>query len=178
MNQNNLPNPKATWNATQWQSAGRNWLSTAAGVVGSLVAMALTLHAITPEQASDLTKYFNELVSGITLVVEAVIGLATVVLIPIYTSFKAAHSASPNQQAKSLTSLPNDQVAAALESTTNGSRVKLISGVADMTGVRGIIGPENLAAATESPKVVSTVAEMAALPLAQVIPMPNKGEHT
>lgn len=162
-----------SWNAAQLASAGRNWLSTAAGIVGSLVAVALTLHAISPEQAADITRYFNQIVSGVVQTVEGLTGLA-MLLLSLYTSFKAAHSASPDQQVKALTSLPNAQVAAALETTTNGSRVKLISGVADMKGIRGILGPANLAAATQSPKVVSTVAEIQALPPAQVIPMPPK----
>ena len=111
------------WNWTQWKRAGRNVLSYAAGGVSAAVA----LHLISAGQGGDILTNINLIGDGVDKVATGIGGLIAIAM-PIYTVWKAAHSASPAAQATSLQqAVPNTTI---------------------------ITSPE-VAAATESPSIVS-----------------------
>ena len=85
------------WNWTQYKASGRHVASFAAGAVGMIAA----LHFITPQQATDINGNITVLFTGLEQAATGIAGLVAI-CVPIYTAFKAAHSASPTQEAKSL----------------------------------------------------------------------------
>jgi hypothetical protein len=89
-------NPIA-WNWTQYKASGRHVASFAAGLIGGAAA----LHFITPQQATDVNGDITALFTGLEQVATSIAGLIAI-CVPIYTAFKAAHSASPTMEAKSL----------------------------------------------------------------------------
>jgi len=153
----------ANWNVAEQQAAGRHVLSYIAG--GVTVAAAWGL--ISTHDASGITDNVTMIWEGIEQVLKGVAGLCAI-LVPIYTSLRAAHTASPSEQVKAVVknlSAPEiTQAANAVADPT--SRAKLINAVADMPEVRAIVVPQVVATRTESPKVVNTPAEASALPLA------------
>lgn len=85
------------WNWNQYKAAGRHVASYAAGGV----SVAVALHLLSPAQGSDIAENIGTITDGLMKVATGIGGLIAV-LAPIYTAFKAAHSASPVQEAKAL----------------------------------------------------------------------------
>ena len=155
----NLPN----WNWNQLKSAGRNVASFAAGGV----AMAAALHFISAQDAGGLTENINTVVEGVTQIAKGLAGIVAI-LVPIYTAWQAARSASPKAQIDNVvTNLSSSEIVQAANAVADpGGRNKLINAVAEMPEVRAVVAPNGVAHATDSNKVVSTPAEAAALPMA------------
>lgn len=153
-----LPN----WTWTQYKAAGRH----AASYVAGGVTVAVAFHFISPQQGTDITSNLNTIYDGLMQVSKGVAGLAAV-LLPIYTAWRAAHSASPSEQIKSvaenLSAPPATQAANAVADPA--SRDTIIKAVANMPEVRGVVAPER-AAEIPSPKVVATPDAVKALPVA------------
>lgn len=84
-----------TW--SQVKAAGRHVGSYAAGIISALVAFRL----LSPQQGADLTQNVTTLFTALQSAAEAVAGIVGTVA-PIYFAWRAAHSASPVEQAKSL----------------------------------------------------------------------------
>lgn len=144
----------ANWNWAQLKAAGRHGLTYVAGAVSAAVA----LHILSPSQGSDITGSLNLLAHGIGEIATAVTGLAAVV-VPLYTSWRAAKSASPSEQVKSVVSnLSAPQITQAANAVADPtSRTKLIEAVADMAEVEKIVPVDPaLAMATASPKVTTS----------------------
>lgn len=115
-----------TWG--QYKAAGRHALSYAAGGITVAAAMGL----ISQGDSTTLMAGLNQLVDGLENVVKAV-GVIAGVLVPIYTTYKATHSASPQEQLKTVAAMPE---------------------------IKGIVATPALAAETPSAKVVATPAEL------------------
>lgn len=99
------------WNWNQYKAAGRHVASYAAGGI----TVAVGLHFITPQQAVDANGNLTQITTGLTQLIAGITGLVTL-LAPIYTSFKAAHSASPVQEAAALSqAMPGTQIVTAPE---------------------------------------------------------------
>jgi hypothetical protein len=147
----------STWNVPEWQAAGRHVLTAGGTIVATLVA----LHFLTQQQSTDIVQNVNLIWDGAVKVATGIAGLAGV-LAPIYAAVRAAHTASPAEQAKSV------EHNLATSVGTQASRLDLINAVAKMPEVRAIVAPQVVANATDSPKVVNTMAQAEALPLAAV----------
>lgn len=152
-----------TWNWNEQKAAGRHVLSYAAGGVTMLVAV----HIISPTDASGITDNLNTIWDGIEKIGTGITGLAAII-VPIYTALTAKKSAEPAEQVKAVVAnLSAPAITQAADAIADpASRNKLISAVAEMGEVRGIVAPESVAKNTDSNKVVSTPAEVAGLPLA------------
>lgn len=83
----------------QVYAAGRHVASYVAGGV----SVAVALHFLSPSQGGDLGTSINQVSDGITQIAKGIAGICAV-LTPIYTAWRAAHSASPTQEAISLVS--------------------------------------------------------------------------
>lgn len=116
------------WN--QYKAAGRHALSYAAGAVTAAAAIGL----ISQGDSTSLLSGLNQIVSGLEGIAKGV-GVMAGVLVPIYTALKAAHSASPQEQIKTVAAMPE---------------------------VKGIVVTAAVAEATPSEKVVATVADLPA----------------
>lgn len=114
------------WN--QYKAAGRHALSYGAGAVTAAAAIGL----ISQGDSTSLLSGLNQIASGLEGVAKGV-GVLGGVLVPIYTALKAAHSASPQEQIKTVAAMPE---------------------------VKGIVTTVAVAEATPSDKVVSTVADI------------------
>ncbi len=139
------------WTWPQLQAAGKHVASYAAGGVSVFVA----LHFISPPQGLEATESINSIVDGVTQIAKGVAGLAAI-LVPVYTSWRAAHNASPAQQVEhvvaQLNASPGTQAANALADPT--SRQKIIEAVAEMPEVKKVVPVDPaLASAIPSPKV-------------------------
>lgn len=115
-----------TWG--QYKAAGRHALSYAAGAVTGLAAMGL----ISQSDSTDLMAGLNQIADGLETIAKG-IGVLAGVLVPLYTTYKAAHSASPQEQLKTVAAMPE---------------------------VKGIVATPALAAETPSDKVVATPADI------------------
>jgi hypothetical protein len=141
------------WNWAQAKAAGRNIASYSAGGVTVLVAM----HFITPGQGTDITGSIQQITDGLTKVATGIAGLSAIIL-PVYTAWRAAHSASPAEQVKSVvTQLSAPQITQAANAVADPqSRQNLIEAVADMPEVKKIVPVDPaVAQAIPSPKVTT-----------------------
>ncbi len=141
------------WNWSQAKAAGRNAASYAAGGVTVLVAM----HYISPTQGTDITTNINLLLDGATKVATAIAGLSAI-LLPVYTAWRAANSASPSNQVKNvITELSASDITQAANAVADPkSRQNLIEAVADMPEVKKIVSSDpKIAQAIPSPKVTT-----------------------
>lgn len=139
------------WNWAQAKAAGRNVASYAAGGVTVLVAM----RYFTPAQGQDLTTNINLLVDGITKIATAIAGISGI-LLPVYTAWRAAHSASPSEQVKNvITNLSAPEITQAANAVADpNSRKNLIEAVADMPEVKKVVPVDpKVANSIPSPKV-------------------------
>lgn len=93
----------AHWTMPQWQAAGKHVLSYAAGATTAAVA----LHLLSPTDAAGISENLNTIWEGIMTVAKGVAGLAAII-VPIYTSLRAAHNASPTEQVKHVAAMAND----------------------------------------------------------------------
>ena len=84
------------WN--QAKAIGRHVASYTAGGV----TVAVAFHFLTQQQGADLGDSINNITDGFSKVALGITQLIAI-LTPIYTAWKAAHSASPKQEAISLT---------------------------------------------------------------------------
>lgn len=152
-----------SWNWNEKKAAGRHVLSYAAGGVTALVA----LHILTPQDASGITDNLTSIWDGIEKIITGLTGLAAI-LVPIYTALTAKKSAEPAEQVKAVVAnLSAPAITQAADAVADpASRNKLISAVAEMREVRGIVAPESVAKNTDSNKVVSSPEAVAGLPLA------------
>lgn len=145
------------WTAPEWQAAGKHVLSYAAGATTAAVA----IHLLSPADASGITENLNTIWNGVMQVAKGVAGLAAIV-VPIYTSLRAAHNASPSEQVKhvvtNLEASKADQAANAIADPK--SRTDLINAVSQMPEVKAIVAIAPVALATPSPKVVASPAEI------------------
>lgn len=142
------------WNWTQFKAAGRHVLSYAAGGV----SVAVTLHFLSPTQGADISANIDLVTEGLTKIIAGLSGLAAVIA-PIYTTFKAAHSASPSSQVNEVVhNLSAPQITQAANAVADpGSRQKLIEAVAEMPEVQKVVPVDPaVAAAIPSPKVVAS----------------------
>lgn len=141
------------WTWPEYQAAGKHVLSYAAGAT----TVAVAFHFITPKDATDIADNLNTIWNGAMQVAKGVAGLGAV-LIPIYTTLKAAFNASPSQQVKrvvdNLSAPPSSQAADAIADPE--SRKDLINAVSKMPEVKGIVADERVAEETPSPKVVAS----------------------
>jgi X-X-X-Leu-X-X-Gly heptad repeat protein len=131
------------WNWNQYKAAGKHVASYAAGGV----TMALAWGLISPNDASQMTEGISTIVSGIEQLAKGV-GMLAGVIIPIYTAWRAAHNASPNEQAKSVAANV-DQI------TDKTAKLAVINTVGEMPEVKKIVTTENVALNTASAKVVT-----------------------
>jgi ABC-type amino acid transport system permease subunit len=88
-----------TWG--QYKAAGRNALSYAAGGITAAAAIGL----ISQHDSTSLMSGLNQIASGLTSIVQGV-GVIAGILAPIYAAFRAAHSASPQEQIKTVAAMP------------------------------------------------------------------------
>lgn len=142
------------WNWTQFKAAGRHVASFSAGAV----VVAATWGLVSSAQANDINNALTLIFSGLDNLGKGVAALAAV-LIPIYTTLRAAHSASPASQVKEVVqNLSAPQITqAANEVADPGSRNKLIEAVAEMPEVKKIVPVDPaIAKAIPSPKVTPT----------------------
>lgn len=144
----NTLNP-LTWNWNEKKAAGRHVLSYAAGAV----TMAAVWGMISQGDASTLTQGLSDIGAGAEQLAKGVAAIAGV-LIPIYTALMAKRSAQPDQQIKSVIANATDNPV---------DRNKLISVVAEMPEVKGVVTTATVAADTSSNKVVATAAEIPAV---------------
>lgn len=86
-----------SWNWNQAKAGGKHVIS----AIGGAVAMAVTFHLISADQASSITADIGLISDGVVKVCTGVAGLLGV-LAPIYSAFRAAHNASPTMQAANL----------------------------------------------------------------------------
>lgn len=140
-------------NLGQYQVAAQHALSYGAG----LATMAATWGVVSQVDAASLTEHFTDIYNGSLLLAKGLAGLATTAG-SIYAGYRAVKSASPSEQVKSvvaaLAAPPSTQAANAIADP--GSRKELISAVAGMPEVKGIVATPSVAADTASPKVVAT----------------------
>lgn len=88
-----------TWG--QYKAAGRNALSYAAGGVTAAAAMGLISHG----DSTSLLSGLNDIANGLESVAKGV-GVIAGILVPIYTAYRASHSASPQEQIKTVAAMP------------------------------------------------------------------------
>lgn len=140
------------WNLDQWQAAGRNFGSYAAGGI----TVAVGLHIFDPAEGTNITNHIQQIIEGVGKVAAGIAGLATT-LYPIYSMWTAAKTASPSNQVetvvRNLAASPTTQASNAIDDPT--SRNKIIAAVAEMPEVKKVV-PQNpdLALAIPSSKVV------------------------
>jgi hypothetical protein len=120
--------PDLNWN--QYKAIGRHALTYTAGAV----TMAAAVGLLSQGDAGSLTNGLNQIADGLAGVAKGVAAIAGV-LVPIYTAYKASHSASPQEQIKTVAAMPE---------------------------VKGIVTTPAVAAASPSDKVVTTPAEIPA----------------
>jgi hypothetical protein len=130
------------WNWNQYKAYGRNVLSYTAGATTVAVAWGL----LSQTDASAITEDMNAIYNGLMEIAKGVTGLVSIA-VPLYTGWRAAHSASPNEQAKS--------VAANVNQVTDGARLAVINSVGNMPEVQKVVATLNVARNTESTKVVT-----------------------
>lgn len=121
--------PDLNWN--QYKAIGRHALSYSAGAVTAAAAIGL----LSQGDAGSLTNGLNQIADGLAGVAKGV-GVIAGVLAPLYAAYKAAHSASPQEQIKTVAAMPE---------------------------VKGIVTTAAVAASSPSDKVVATPAEIPAV---------------
>lgn len=137
------------WDWGQYKAAGRNVASYAAG--GVTVALAWGL--VSANDASQLQEGISTIASGAEQMAKG-IGMVAGVLVPMYTAWRAAHSASPKAQAKAVVdNLADPHAPQAIASTDD--RNKLINAVSMMPEVKQIVATTDVALSTPSAKVVA-----------------------
>lgn len=139
------------WNWAQASAAGRNGLSYIAGAVTMLVF----LHYVSPGPNEDIATDVSKITDALTKLATAVAGISAI-LLPLYTAWRAAYSASPGEQVKSvITQLSAPQITQAANAVADPqSRQNLIEAVADMPEVKKIVPVDpKVASAIPSPKV-------------------------
>ena len=143
------------WN--QEKAIGRHVLSYAAGAATAASVMGL----ISQGDSNTLLSGLNDIANGLEQLTKGVVAIVGV-LAPIYAAVKAAHSSSPQEQIKAVvTNLSAPQVTQAADAIADpGGRAKLISAVAEMPEVKGIVATSAVAKATDSDKVVATAGEV------------------
>lgn len=139
-------NPR-NWNWAQVKAAGRHVASYTAGGV----TVAVAFHVLSPMQGAELTDNINLVLDGVSKIATGIAGLVGV-LLPVYTAWRAAHSASPAEQVKSVvTQLSAPQITQAANALADpASRKNLIEAVAEMPEVKKIV-PVDPAIAEEIP---------------------------
>lgn len=149
------------WNWNEKAAAGRHVLSYVAGGI----SFAVGWHFLSPTDATGITENLNTIWDGIVKVGTGVAGLAAT-LTPIYTALMAKKSAEPASQIKNVVAnLSAPQATQAVNAIVDPEgRNKLISAVAEMKEVRGIVMPESVARSIDSTKVVGSPAEIQLLP--------------
>ena len=115
-----------TWG--QYKAAGRHALSYAAGAATAAAAFGLLSQA----QSADVLSGLNKIGDGLSSVADGVMAIAGV-LAPLYAAYKAAHSASAQEQLKTVAAMPE---------------------------VKGIVTTPAVAEATPSDKVVSSAKDL------------------
>jgi len=124
------------WNWAQSKAAGRNAASYVAGGITMLIAM----HYLSPGPGEDLTADINILTNALTKLATALAGIAAI-LLPVYTAWRAASSASPSEQVKSvITNLSASDITQAANAVADpNSRRNLIEAVAEMPEVKKVV---------------------------------------
>jgi len=146
------------WNWNEKKAAGRHVLTYA----GGLVTMAAVWGLVSQGDASTLTQGLNDIGAGLAQFAKGVAAIAGV-LVPLYSALMAKRSAQPDQQIKSVVatlSAPNSGKTVAEVVSDESDRKKLISAVADMPEVKGVVTTAKVADETASNKVVATAAEI------------------
>ena len=141
------------WNWAQSKAAGRNAASYVAGGITMLIAM----HYLSPGPGEDLTADIGILTNALTKLATGLAGVSAI-LLPVYTMWRAASSASPSEQVKSvITNLSASDITQAANAVADpNSRRNLIEAVAEMPEVKKVVpvDPRD-ASAISSAKVVT-----------------------
>lgn len=138
-----------SWDWNQYKAAGKHVASVAAGAVG----MAVALHFITPQQATDVNGNLTSLFTGLEQVATAIGGLIAVVT-PIYTGWRAAHNANPTVQAKTLVATANNFAAPEQAKVAQAAIASAVIEANDLKLNGTIAAPAEVAAAVPSDKVI------------------------
>jgi hypothetical protein len=142
----------ANWNWAMAKAAGRH----AATYVAGGVTVAVAFHVLTPSQGAEISENINLVLDGFTKLATGIAGIAGVML-PVYTAWRAAHSASPSEQVKSVvTQLSAPEITQAANALADpSSRRNLIEAVAEMPEVKKVV-PIDPAIAEEIPSLKVT----------------------
>jgi hypothetical protein len=89
-----------TW--AQWKSIGRHGISFAAGGVGALA----TAGAITQQDSTHIAAALDHITNGLGELADGLAVLAGI-LGPVYAAYMASHSASPQEQIKTVAAMPD-----------------------------------------------------------------------
>jgi len=148
----------ATWSTNQFQAAGKQVASAVAGAVG----LAVTWHFIAPVQATDVVGNFNDMVNGLTQFAKGAAGFISFLTL-LYTSFMAAHNASPGAHVASVQAENPAALVAAVNAISPGTLVQAVNNVspvmlrdavAEQPDVRSVVvTTQAVANASASPKV-------------------------
>jgi hypothetical protein len=117
-----------------------------ASYVAGIITVALAWGLVSQTDAATLSDALTHITNGISEFSKAV-GMIASVFVPIYTAWRSAHKATPNEQAKSA--------AENINQVTNGAKLAVINAVGTMPEVQKVITTKAVANATSSEKVVS-----------------------
>lgn len=134
------------FNLNSLYAAGRH----AASFMAGMISVALAWGLVSQTDAANLTEAITHITNGVSELAKAV-GIIASVMVPIYTAWRAASKATPNEQAKSA--------AHNIEQVTNGARLTMINAVGTMPEVKQVVATPSVAVATPSEKVVSNVSK-------------------
>lgn len=152
----------AKWTWGQWKAGGRHVATYAAGLVTGAVALGF----ISQGQGTDLTGGISDVVDGATQLAKGIVTIAGI-LLPMYTTWRAAHSASPSEQVKNVVASASngmkaeqrtELVQAVVNSGNTEQRKEVIAAVAEMPEVKGVVAQPAVAKSIPSEKVVSSPA--------------------
>lgn len=154
--------------SSQLWAAMRHYITFAFGLAGGVLG---TLTYLSYSKQQDPTVALNAIADNIKTLALGVASLLTTIAV-IKNSLTSAQNASPANQINSVvTNLAAPQVTQIANSIADPEgRKKLITAVAEMQEVRGIVANEVVAQGTPSSKVVSTPQEVARLPMATAAP--------
>lgn len=140
-----------TWNEAK--AAGKHLASYAAGGVTVAVAWGL----LSTTSGADINADINLIADGTKKVVEGTAGIIAV-LTPIYTAWRAAHNASPDQQQAAVAARP-DRMVVAIDPAKPAEAAMRVASLPEIKAV--ITNPEVAAATPQIAKIVSPEALIA-----------------
>lgn len=140
----------AFWNKAK--VVGRHAASYTAGAVTFAAAWGL----LSATDASSLNENIGLVTDGAKKIAQGIAGIIAV-LTPIYSAWRGIRNVDPHEQLKSITALPEHEVAAIAGNIDDReARNKLINAVGTMPEVSRVVATPSVARATDSPKVVTS----------------------